>query len=96
MNVIYILLIFLGGEMGICVQICMFNFQSQVLMDQINFFKLKGDICHKSVGVFFVLFCLLRFIYLYEVDSFSLPSKPAEQTVNKGKNILSELLYTMK
>lgn len=27
-----------GGEMGIYVQTCMFNFQSQVLMDQINFF----------------------------------------------------------
>lgn len=38
MNVIYILLLFWGGEMGIYVQTCMFNFQSQVLMDQINFF----------------------------------------------------------
>lgn len=51
---IYILLIFWGEEMGICVQTCMFNFQSQVLMDQITFFKLKGDICHESVGGFFV------------------------------------------
>lgn len=42
LNVIYILLIFSGGDMSICVQTCMFNFQSQVPMDQINFFKLKA------------------------------------------------------
>lgn len=48
MNVIYILLIFSGGggDMIICVQTCMFNFQSQAPMDQINFFKLKGNACH--------------------------------------------------
>lgn len=50
--------------MSICVQICMFNFQSQVLMDQINFFKLKGDICHKSVGVLFC-FVLSFKVYLF-------------------------------
>lgn len=87
MNVIYILLIFwgAGGKMGICVQTCMFNFQSQVLMDQINFFKLKDDICHRSVEAFFnSLLCYFRFI-LYEEDSFSLPSEPATHTVNVGK-----------
>lgn len=47
MNVIYILLIFSGGEYEyMCTNICMFNFQSQVPMDQINFFKLKDNICH--------------------------------------------------
>lgn len=64
MNVINILLIFLGGEMGICVQTCMFNFQSQVLMDQIFFFKLKGDIRHKSAGVFLFLFLSFK-VYLF-------------------------------
>lgn len=49
--------------MGICVQTCMFNFQSQVLMDQINFFKLKDDICHKSVEGFFLFFVLLFQVY---------------------------------
>lgn len=46
MNVIYILLIFSGGEYEyMCTNICMFNFQSQVPMDQINFFKLKDNVC---------------------------------------------------
>ena len=48
MNVIYILLIFsgTGGYEYMCTNICMFNFQSQVPMDQINFFKLTRSICH--------------------------------------------------
>lgn len=32
---------FLREDMSICVQTCMFNFQSQAPMDQINFFKWK-------------------------------------------------------
>lgn len=57
-------------------------------MDQIMFLKLKGDICHKSVGVFLLLFVCFVFeclFILYEEDSFSLPSKPAKQTVNVGE-----------
>lgn len=53
-----------GKKWGICVQTCMFNFQSQVLMDQINFFKLKDGICHKSVEAFFKFFVLLFQVYL--------------------------------
>lgn len=34
---------FLREDMSICVQTCMFHFQSQAPMDQINFFKWKGD-----------------------------------------------------
>lgn len=37
---------FLREDMSICVQTCMFNFQSQAPMDQINFFKWKGHSCH--------------------------------------------------
>lgn len=43
---IYFIDLFWGGDMIICVQTCMFNFQSQAPMDQINFFKLKGNACH--------------------------------------------------
>lgn len=75
MNVIYILLIFsgTGGYEYMCTKICMFNFQSQVPMDQINFFKLKFSICHyykQGVHRFFRLnysdsFCLFSVLVVF-------------------------------
>lgn len=52
--------------MSICVQTCMFNFQSQVLVDQINFFKLKGNIViifQHNTSIYYCA-CIMESIFL--------------------------------